>query len=152
MRLRRLLLFWECKCGANTHEHEAHAHARPRACELEMLVRGPAGWSGGAAVWLLCAAGCVRRRPHTHARSDTRSYTRSTRRLLPLRAVRLRVAFAAPTTRVAGVCTPAVTPPQPHRASLVALRTGARPWQGEGLIGRHEWVGERERNWCLDPR
>ena len=65
-------LFWGCKRGANTHEHEAHAHARPRACELGMLVRDPAGWSGGAAVWLVYATGCVLRgHPHTHTRSYT---------------------------------------------------------------------------------
>ena len=33
--------------------------------------------------------------------------------MLPLRVLRVRVAFTAPTTRVTGVCTPAVTPAAP---------------------------------------
>ena len=33
--------------------------------------------------------------------------------MLPLRVLRVRVAFSAPTTRVTGVCTPAVTPAAP---------------------------------------
>ena len=95
--------------AAQTHTSTRHMpmHAPVRANWKCLCVARRGGVAAPPCGWpVLRAAGGDTRHPHPQLYPQLHPQHRSThRRLLPLRALRLRVVFAAPTTRVAGVCT-----------------------------------------------